>query len=125
MSGRSAPPAARRCWALALFAAAQFVVIMAPSIIGVRLPGFQRDHGSSQENLSWLFNAYVVAFGGRLRLGGRLSSLFAARRLFSSGWVVLLAGSAMAGAAGNVGVELAGRAGQGVGAALIAPAALT
>ncbi|MGW5417896.1 MFS transporter [Actinomadura geliboluensis] len=125
MSGRSAPPAARRWWALALIAAAQFMVIMDTSIIGVALPRIQADLGFSQENLSWVFNAYVVAFGGLLLLGGRLSDLFGARRLFSTGWVVLLAGSAMAGAAGNVGVELAGRAVQGVGAALIAPAALT
>lgn len=72
-----------------------------------------------------MFTAYVVAFGGLLLLGGRLSDLFGARRLFSAGWVVLLAGSAVAGAAGTVPVELTGRAPQGTGAALIAPAALT
>ncbi|MFC4055904.1 MFS transporter [Actinomadura syzygii] len=125
MSARSAPPASRRWWALALIALAQFMVIMDTSIIGVALPRIQDDLGFSQENLSWVFNAYVVAFGGLLLLGGRLSDLFGARRLFSAGWVVLLAGSAVAGAAGNVQVELTGRALQGVGAALIAPAALT
>jgi EmrB/QacA subfamily drug resistance transporter len=125
MSARSAPPAGRRWWALALIATAQFMVIMDTSIIGVALPRIQADLGFSQESLSWVFNAYVVGFGGLLLLGGRLSDLFGARRLFSTGWVVLLAGSAVAGAAGNVGVELAGRAVQGVGAALIAPAALT
>jgi EmrB/QacA subfamily drug resistance transporter len=125
MSTRSAPPANRRWWALALIAMAQFMVIMDTSIIGVALPRMQEDLGFSQENLSWVFNAYVVAFGGLLLLGGRLSDLFGARRLFSTGWVVLLAGSAVAGAAGTVAVELTGRALQGVGAALIAPAALT
>ncbi|WP_021592802.1 MULTISPECIES: MFS transporter [Actinomadura] len=125
MSARSAPPAARRWWALALIAAAQFMVIMDTSIIGVALPRIQEDLGFSQENLSWVFNAYVVAFGGLLLLGGRLSDLLGARRLFSAGWAVLLAGSAVAGAAGTVPVELTGRALQGVGAALIAPAALT
>ncbi|TYK51254.1 MFS transporter [Actinomadura decatromicini] len=125
MSARSAPSASRRWWALALIALAQFMVIMDTSIIGVALPRIQDDLGFSQENLSWVFNAYVVAFGGLLLLGGRLSDLFGARRLFSAGWVVLLAGSAVAGAAGNVEVELTGRALQGVGAALIAPAALT
>ena len=54
----------------------------------------QADLGFTQENLSWVFNAYVVAFGGLLLLGGRLSDLFGARRVFSAGWVVLLAGSA-------------------------------
>jgi EmrB/QacA subfamily drug resistance transporter len=115
----------RRWWALALIATAQFMVIMDTSIIGVALPRMQEDLGFSQETLSWVFNAYVVAFGGLLLLGGRLSDLFGARRMFSIGWLVLLVGSVVAGAAGTVGVELTGRAVQGVGAALIAPSALT
>ncbi|MFF5262904.1 MFS transporter [Actinomadura viridis] len=125
MSASSSPPAGRRWWALALIALAQFIVIMDTSIIGVALPRMREDLGFSQEDLSWVFNAYVVAFGGLLLLGGRLSDLFGARRLFGTGWIVLLAGSAVAGAAGTVAVELAGRALQGAGAALIAPAALT
>jgi EmrB/QacA subfamily drug resistance transporter len=126
MSSPSAPAASRRrYWALALIAAAQFMVIMDTSIIGVALPRIQEDLGFSQENLSWVFNAYVIALGGLLLLGGRLSDLFGARRMFGAGWLILLAGSAVAGAAGTVGVELAGRAVQGAGAALIAPSALT
>ncbi|SDG05443.1 drug resistance transporter, EmrB/QacA subfamily [Blastococcus aurantiacus] len=121
----SAPPSTRRGAALALIAAAQFMVIMDTSIIGVALPRMQEDLGFTQESLSWVFNAYVVAFGGLLLLGGRLSDLFGARRMFSTGWLILLVGSIIAGAAGNVGVELTGRAVQGVGAALIAPSALT
>ncbi|AWK76937.1 MFS transporter (plasmid) [Rhodococcus oxybenzonivorans] len=115
----------RRWWALALIAAAQFMVIMDTSIIGIALPEMQTDLGFSQENLTWVFNAYVIAFGGLLLLGGRLSDLWGARRIFATGWLVLLAGSITAGAAGNVGTELAGRAIQGAGAALIAPSALT
>ncbi|QHE72940.1 MFS transporter [Rhodococcus sp. WAY2] len=115
----------RKWWALALIAAAQFMVIMDTSIIGIALPEMQTDLGFSQENLTWVFNAYVIAFGGLLLLGGRLSDLWGAKRIFASGWVVLLAGSITAGAAGNVGTELAGRAIQGAGAALIAPSALT
>ncbi|MGI8627631.1 MAG: MFS transporter [Geodermatophilaceae bacterium] len=125
MSVSQAAPSSRRWWALSLIAAAQFMVIMDTSIIGVALPRMQEDLGFSQENLSWVFNAYVVAFGGLLLLGGRLADLFGARRMFSTGWLVLLIGSLIAGAAGNVGVELTGRALQGVGAALIAPSALT
>ena len=117
--------AGRRWLGLALIAASQFVVIMDTSIIGVALPDIQRDLGFSPESLSWVFNAYVVAFGGLLLLGGRLSDLFGARRVFIGGWAALLVGSALAGAAGTVAVEIAGRAVQGVGAALIAPAALT
>ncbi|MGW5051913.1 MFS transporter [Actinokineospora sp. NPDC004072] len=116
---------ARRWWALGLIAAAQFVVIMDTSIIGVALPQIQADLGFTQEGLSWVFNAYVVAFGGLLLLGGRLSDLLGARRVFAAGWAVLLVGSVLAGAAGAVWVELTGRAVQGVGAALIAPSALT
>ncbi|MBB4908871.1 MFS transporter [Actinophytocola algeriensis] len=119
------PRDSRRWWALALIAAAQFMVIMDTSIIGVALPRIQAELGFSQENLSWVFNAYVIAFGGLLLLGGRLSDLLGAKRVFASGWVVLLAGSVVAGAAGTVWVELIGRAVQGVGAALIAPSALT
>jgi EmrB/QacA subfamily drug resistance transporter len=115
----------RRWWALALIATAQFIVIMDTSIIGIALPRMQADLGFSQENLSWVFNAYVIAFGGLLLLGGRLSDLLGAKRVFGAGWVVLLAGSVVAGAAGEVWVELTGRALQGVGAALIAPSALT
>ncbi|WP_054246309.1 MFS transporter [Rhodococcus opacus] len=115
----------RKWWALALIAAAQFMVIMDTSIIGIALPKMQTDLGFSQENLTWVFNAYVIAFGGLLLLGGRLSDLWGARRIFATGWLVLLAGSITAGAAGNVGTELAGRAVQGAGAALIAPSALT
>ncbi|MGS2619732.1 MFS transporter [Micromonospora sp. LZ34] len=115
----------KRWWALGLIALAQFMVIMDTSIIGVALPRMQTDLGFSPENLSWVFNAYVVAFGGLLLLGGRLSDLFGARRMFTAGWLTLLVGSAAAGLADNVAVELAARAVQGAGAALIAPSALT
>ncbi|MFK0240209.1 MFS transporter [Microbacterium sp. NPDC090281] len=124
----STPPPmsrAKRWLGLVLIATAQFVVIMDTSIIGVALPDIQRALGFTPESLSWVFNAYVVAFGGLLLLGGRLSDAFGARKIFVLGWLVLIAGSIMAGAAGNVGVEIAGRAIQGAGSAMIAPAALT
>ena len=123
---RSAGAQSSRRWlALGLIAAAQFMVIMDTSIIGVALPEMQQDLGFTPQGLSWVFNAYVVAFGGLLLLGGRLSDLFGARRIFATGWAVLAAGSLMAGLAGNATVELAGRAVQGAGSALIAPSALT
>ncbi|MCA2209960.1 MFS transporter [Nocardia rosealba] len=115
----------RRWWALAVIAAAQFIVIMDTSIIGIALPKMQAELGFTPGNLTWVFNAYVIAFGGLLLLGGRLSDLFGARRVFGAGWLVLAVGSVIAGAAGSVGVELAGRAIQGAGSALIAPSALT
>ena len=125
MSATTSPAAERRWLGLAVIAAAQFMVIMDTSIIGVALPRMQADLGFTQENLSWVFNAYVVALGGLLLLGGKLSDVLGARRVFSAGWLVLLGGSLVAGLAGNVEVELAGRAVQGAGSALIAPSALT
>src|SRR3954467_7841671 len=125
MSITEAPASSRRWWALGLIAAAQFMVIMDTSIIGVALPKMRTDLGFSPGGLSWVFNAYVVAFGGLLLLGGRLSDLFGARRIFATGWGVLATGSVIAGLASNVPVELVGRAVQGAGSALIAPAALT
>jgi EmrB/QacA subfamily drug resistance transporter len=121
------PPAVnpRRWTALAVIALAQFIVIMDTSIIGVALPDIRADLGFSPEDLSWVFNAYVIAFGGLLLLGGRLSDLLGAKRLFSAGWAVLAAGSLAAGIAGSTEVEIAARAVQGAGAALIAPSALT
>ena len=128
MSSTASPAAganSRRWLALGLIAAAQFMVIMDTSIIGVALPEIQRDLGFAPQDLSWVFNAYVVAFGGLLLLGGRLSDLLGARRIFAIGWLVLGVGSLVAGLADGVAVEIAGRAIQGAGSALIAPSALT
>src|SRR4051795_3978803 len=115
----------RRWSALALIALAQFMVIMDTSIIGVALPKIQTDVGFTPDSLSWVFNAYVIAFGGLLLLGGRLADLLGAKRMFSLGWMVLAAGSLTAGLADSTGLEIAARAVQGAGAALIAPSALT
>jgi EmrB/QacA subfamily drug resistance transporter len=115
----------RRWAALAVIALAQFMVIMDTSIIGVALPKIQADVGFTPESLSWVFNAYVIAFGGLLLLGGRPSDLLGAKRMFSLGWLVLAAGSLAAGLADSTGLEIAARAVQGAGAALIAPSALT
>src|SRR5215208_203243 len=115
----------RRWTALAVIALAQFMVIMDTSIIGVALPEIQTDLGFSPEDLSWVFNAYVVAFGGLLLLGGRLSDLLGAKRVFTAGWAILAGASLAAGLAETTGIEIAARAAQGVGAALIAPSPLT
>src|ERR687890_934259 len=115
----------RRWSALAVIALAQFMVIMDTSIIGVALPEIQADVGFGPDDLSWVFNAYVVALGGLLLLGGRLSDLLGAKRVFAAGWAILAAGSLAARLAETTGVEIAARAVQGAGAALIAPSALT
>ncbi len=118
-------PDPKRWLALALLCAAQFIVVLDTSIIGVALPAIQTELGFSPSGLSWIFNAYVIAFGGLLLLGGRLSDLFGARRIFSAGFIVLTGASLLAGLATSQEVLLTGRALQGIGAALIAPSALT
>ncbi len=128
MTTTTRPPATgtRRRWlGLGLIATAQFVAIMDTSIVGVALPDMQVALGFTSETLTWVFNAYVIAFGGLLLLGGRLADVFGARRVFVAGWLTLLGGSWIAGAATTTTVEIVGRAVQGAGSALIAPAALS
>lgn len=100
-------------------------MILDTSIIGVALPAIQIDLGFSASGLSWIFNAYVIVFGGLLLLGGRLADLLGARRVFTAGFAILTAASLLAGLAQSQEMLLASRALQGVGAALIAPSALT
>ena len=121
----STRPDPRRWWALGLIAIAQFLVIMDTSIIGVALPEIQRAIGFSPSELSWVFNAYVIAFGGLLLLGGRLSDIHGPRRVFAAGFAILAGASLLTGLATGPEVLLVGRALQGAGSALIAPAALT
>ena len=94
-------PDPRRWWALVLIAVAQFLVIMDTSIIGVALPEIQEALGFSQAQLSWVFNAYVIAFGGLLLLGGRLSDIHGPRRIFALGFAILGGASLLTGLAGS------------------------
>jgi EmrB/QacA subfamily drug resistance transporter len=119
------PPDPLRWKALALLCAAQFIVILDTSIIGVALPTIQTALDFTPEGLSWIFNAYVIAFGGLLLLGGRLSDLLGHRKVFMAGFLTLSLASLLAGIAPNREVLIAGRALQGVGAAMIAPSALS
>ncbi|MGJ1431663.1 MFS transporter [Sphingobacterium spiritivorum] len=118
-------PYSKRWAALFLLCTAQFLVIMDTSIIGVALPAIQADLGYTQTGLQWIFNAYVILFGGFLLLGGRLSDLFGARKIFMWGFVILTLASLLAGVAWSEATLNIGRALQGVGSAFIAPAALT
>ena len=111
--------------ALALLAAAQFVVILDASIVNVALPSIGADLNFSQENLSWVVNAYVLVFGGFLLLGGRLADLLGRRRLFMIGLVVFALASLAGGLAQNEAQLIIARAIQGLGAALLSPAALS
>jgi EmrB/QacA subfamily drug resistance transporter len=120
----SAHSSSLRWWALGLVSVAQFLVILDTSIIGVALPKIDSALGFSDSSLQWVFNAYVIALGGLLLLGGRLADLFGARRIFIGGFALLVSASLLAGLATSAPLLIAGRALQGAGAALIAPAAM-
>lgn len=119
------PSYPRRWWALVLLCAAQFLVMVDTAIIGIALPTIGRDLGLRQPGLQWVFNAYVIAFGGLLLLGGRLGDLFGRRRIFVVGFAVFTAASLFAGLAPSGGALIAARALQGVGAAIISPVTLS
>jgi EmrB/QacA subfamily drug resistance transporter len=114
-----------RWLALALLSAAQFVVVLDVSIVNVALPSVGEALDFSQENLAWVVNAYVLTFGGFLLLGGRLADILGRRRVFIGGLLLVAAASLAAGFAANEGQLIAARAAQGLGAAIIAPAALS
>jgi len=115
----------RRWKALALLSLAQFLIIMDTSIIGVALPAIQQQFSFSQSDLQWIFSAYVIVFGALLLLGGRLSDILGQRRIFIIGFAILTAASVVAGLVSSGSVLITARALQGVGAALIAPSALS
>ena len=111
--------------ALALLAAAQFVVVLDASIVNVALPSIGRDLDFSQENLSWVVNAYTLVFGGFLLLGGRMADLLGRRRVFVAGLILFSVASLAGGLAPSEGQLIAARAVQGLGAAILSPAALS
>src|SRR5512133_1692701 len=118
--------AERRKWlALALLSAVQFMVVLDIAIVNVALPSIKVDLGFSQENLQWVISAYALVFGGFLLLGGRAADLLGRRRIFLAGIVLFTVASLMAGLAWSEGSLISARALQGLGAAVITPAALS
>src|SRR5881398_3752731 len=115
----------RRWTALILLCVAQFVVVLDASIVNVALPSIGKGLHFSEQNLPWVVNAYVIAFGGFLLLGGRAADLVGRRRVFMAGLIVVAVASLAAGFAANQGQLIAARAAQGLGAAIISPAALS
>jgi EmrB/QacA subfamily drug resistance transporter len=115
----------RKWLALALLSVVQFMVVLDIAIVNVALPSIQVDLGFSEENLQWVISAYALVFGGFLLLGGRAADLLGRRRMFLAGLGVFVAGSLLAGLAWSE-VSLIGARGlQGLGAAIISPAALS
>src|SRR5215217_3883667 len=117
---------AKRKWlALALLSVVQFMVVLDIAIVNVALPSIQVDLGFSQENLQWVISAYALFFGGFLLLGGRAADLLGRRRVFLVGIVVFTAASLLSGFAWSEAALIGSRALQGLGAAIISPAALS
>ena len=110
---------------LALLAASQFVVVLDASITNVALPSIGRALGIEQDGLSWVVNAYTLTFGGFLLLGGRLADLLGRRRVYMAGLIVFGIASFIGGLAQSEAMLIASRALQGLGAALLSPAALS
>src|SRR6478735_413746 len=122
----SAEANSRRRWlALAVIVAAQFMVVLDVAIVNVALPSIKTDLGFSQENLQWVVTAYSIMFGGVLLLGGRLADLLGRRRLFMAGLTLFTVSSLLDGLAWSEGSLIAFRSLQGLGAALLSPAALS
>jgi EmrB/QacA subfamily drug resistance transporter len=116
---------AQRKWlALALLATVQFMVVLDIAIVNVALPSIQVDLGFSQENLQWVISAYALLFGGFLLLGGRAADLLGRRRLFVAGLVLFSVASLASGLAWSDEALIIARGFQGLGAAIITPAAL-
>ena len=111
--------------ALMLLSLTQFVIVIDASIINVALPTIGRHLHFSQTALSWVVNAYTLTFGGFLLLGGRLADVIGRRRMFIAGLILFSASSFAGGVAQSEAGLLAARTAQGIGAALVSPAALS
>src|ERR1051325_8970165 len=115
----------RRWWVLAVVVAAQFMVVLDVAIVNVALPSIKTDLHFTQESLQWVVTAYAIVFGGALLLCGRIADLLGRRRLFLAGLVLFTASSLLDGLAWSEGSLIGFRALQGLGAALLSPAALS
>ena len=116
---------ARRWFGLALLCSAFFMVILDVAIVNVALPSIQADLAFSPKNLQWVMSAYALTFGGLLLLGGRAADLLGRRRVFVAGVAVFALASLLGGLAPSGTLLIVARALQGIGAALMTPAALS
>jgi EmrB/QacA subfamily drug resistance transporter len=104
---------------------AQFMVVLDATIVNVALPSIQRGLNFSASDLQWVVNAYTLIFGGFLLLGGRAADLLGRKRLFAAGIALFSAASLLNGVAQSAGMLIVGRGLQGLGGALVSPAALS
>src|SRR6266540_1114819 len=124
-SAVAARPDSRRWIVLAVVVAAQFMVVLDVAIVNIALPTIKTDLHFSQESLQWVVTAYAILFGGVLLLGGRIADLLGRRRLFIGGVALFTVASLLDGLAWSERSLIAFRALQGLGAALLSPAALS
>jgi len=123
----SAPPTAhpRRWHTLGLLGLAQFMLILDVTVVAIALPHMRADLGLGRDALTWVVSAYTLTFGGLMLLGGRAADLFGPRRVVVAGLVVFTAASLVTGLATGAEMAIGGRIAQGVGAAMLSPAALS
>src|SRR5438874_9849352 len=115
----------RKWLVLAVVGAAFFMTILDVAIVNVAIPSIQKDLKIAESTVQWVITAYAITFGGFLLLGGRMADLLGRRRVFVGGLVLFTLASLACGLAWSAGVLIAARAVQGVGAAIISPAALS
>ncbi|GHH79803.1 MFS transporter [Kitasatospora indigofera] len=125
LAGPAAPAGPRsRGLALAVIASGMLMIVLDGSVVTVAMPAVQRDLGFSPAGLSWVVNAYLIAFGSLLLLAGRLGDLLGRKRMFLAGTAVFTAASLLAGVAGSPAVLVLARFLQGVGSAMAAAVSL-
>src|ERR687888_220194 len=115
----------RKWLVLAVVGAAFFMTILDVAIVTVAIPSIQRDLHIAESTVQWTLTAYAITFGGFLLLGGRMADLLGRRRIFVGGLVLFTLASLACGLANSAGVLIGARAIQGIGAAIISPAALS
>ena len=110
---------------LAIVCLAQFMVVLDATVVNVALPTIQKDLNFTDSSLQWVINSYTLFFGGFLLLGGRAADLFGRRRLFMGGVVLFTGASILNGLAPSSEFLIISRALQGLGGAMVSPAALS
>ena len=115
-----------RSWqTLALLGIAQFMLILDVTVVAISLPLMGADLGLDRETVTWVVSAYTLTFGGLMLLGGRIADLIGPKMMVMLGLAVFTVASLITGAAQNGVMVLAGRVGQGLGAAMLSPSALS
>ena len=121
-SSNAHEPDPHRWQALAIVCVAMFMTVLDVSIVNVALPSIKTSLHVGESSLQWVLIAYTITFGGLLLLGGRAADLLGRRRMFMIGMALFAAASLACGFAGSIGVLIAARAVQGIGAAIVSPA---